>query len=73
MGFVVASLWISLFLSTLETTITVTALHHISDDLNGLGQSIWIVVADLLTYDGDEFRLSSYIGEMDYAAVTEHS
>ncbi|KAH8736187.1 major facilitator superfamily domain-containing protein [Ilyonectria robusta] len=48
----VLGLWICLFLSALETTIVATALQTISDDLNGLAQSNWVVVAYLLTYNG---------------------
>ncbi|KAF5673620.1 major facilitator superfamily domain-containing protein [Fusarium circinatum] len=48
----VLGLWICLFLSALETTIVATALRTISDDLNGLTQSNWVVVAYLLTYNG---------------------
>ncbi|CRG90950.1 Multidrug resistance protein fnx1 [Talaromyces islandicus] len=45
-------LWTCLFLSALETTIVATALNKISSDLDSLGQSTWIVVAYLLTYNG---------------------
>ncbi|KAF4468279.1 Major facilitator superfamily domain general substrate transporter [Fusarium albosuccineum] len=48
----VLGLWICLFLSALETTIVATALRTISDDLDGLAQSNWVVVAYLLTYNG---------------------
>ncbi|KAF5625330.1 major facilitator superfamily domain protein [Fusarium tjaetaba] len=48
----VLGLWICLFLSALETTIVATALRTISDDLDGLMQSNWVVVAYLLTYNG---------------------
>ncbi|SCO56613.1 related to MFS multidrug transporter [Fusarium fujikuroi] len=48
----VLGLWICLFLSALETTIVATALRTISDDLDGLTQSNWVVVAYLLTYNG---------------------
>ncbi|SCV50326.1 uncharacterized protein FFB14_11396 [Fusarium fujikuroi] len=48
----VLGLWICLFLSALETTIVATALRTISDDLDGLKQSNWVVVAYLLTYNG---------------------
>ncbi|KAF5535779.1 major facilitator superfamily domain-containing protein [Fusarium napiforme] len=47
----VLGLWICLFLSALETTIVATALRTISDDLDGLMQSNWVVVAYLLTYN----------------------
>ncbi|KPM45187.1 hypothetical protein AK830_g1403 [Neonectria ditissima] len=48
----IAGLWVCLFLSALETTIVATALRTISDHLNGLAQSNWVVVAYLLTYNG---------------------
>ncbi|KZF20982.1 putative MFS multidrug transporter [Xylona heveae TC161] len=48
----VIGLWICLFLSAMETTIVATALRRISDDLKSQGQSTWIVVAYLLTYNG---------------------
>ena len=46
------SLWICLFLSALETMIVSTALQTISNDLQDLSKSTWIVVAYLLTYNG---------------------
>ncbi|KAJ5699742.1 Major facilitator superfamily domain general substrate transporter [Penicillium majusculum] len=50
--FIMAGLWICLFLSALETTIVSTALQTISSDLQDLSKSTWIVVAYLLTYNG---------------------
>ncbi|KAF4454427.1 hypothetical protein F53441_3054 [Fusarium austroafricanum] len=47
-----AALWISLFLSTLETTIVSTSLVSITDALNGFILRDWIVTSYLLTYTG---------------------
>ncbi|KIL87403.1 hypothetical protein FAVG1_09109 [Fusarium avenaceum] len=47
-----AALWISLFLSTLETTIVSTALVSITNALNGFILRDWIVTSYLLTYTG---------------------
>ncbi|KAI1375798.1 putative MFS multidrug transporter [Hypoxylon crocopeplum] len=52
-------LWVCLFLSALETTIVATALRTICDDLDGLAQSNWVVVAYLLTYNGFLLLFSS--------------
>lgn len=46
-------LWLSLFISSIEVTIVSTALFKISDDLNALTQSHWVVVAYLFTYNGE--------------------
>ncbi|KAJ4327838.1 hypothetical protein N0V84_001648 [Fusarium piperis] len=46
------SLWISLFLSTLETTIVSTSLVSITNALNGFILRDWIVTSYLLTYTG---------------------
>ncbi|EEU41468.1 uncharacterized protein NECHADRAFT_53897 [Fusarium vanettenii 77-13-4] len=46
------ALWISLFLSTLETTIVSTSLVSITDALNGFILRDWIVTSYLLTYTG---------------------
>ncbi|VZI03292.1 unnamed protein product [Fusarium fujikuroi] len=45
-------LWISLFLSTLETTIVSTSLVSITNALNGFILRDWIVTSYLLTYTG---------------------
>lgn len=45
-------LWLSLFISSIEVTIVSTALFKISDDLNALTQSHWIIVAYMFTYNG---------------------
>ncbi|KAI2631943.1 putative MFS multidrug transporter [Hypoxylon sp. NC1633] len=55
----VFGLWVCLFLSALETTIVATALRTICDDLDGLAQSNWVVVAYLLTYNGFLLLFSS--------------
>ncbi|GKU05363.1 unnamed protein product [Fusarium langsethiae] len=47
-----AALWLSLFLSTLETTIVSTSLVSITDALNGFILRDWIVTSYLLTYTG---------------------
>ncbi|KAF2472397.1 putative MFS multidrug transporter [Lindgomyces ingoldianus] len=47
----VFGLWISLFLSALETSIVSTALLSISSSLHSLKDAGWIVVAYLLTYN----------------------
>ncbi|KAF5548162.1 multidrug transporter [Fusarium napiforme] len=47
-----AALWISLFLSTLETTIVSTSLVSITDALDGFILRDWIVTSYLLTYTG---------------------
>ncbi|RFU74580.1 mfs-type transporter [Trichoderma arundinaceum] len=47
-----AALWISLFLSTLETTIVSTSLVSITNALDGFILRDWIVTAYLLTYTG---------------------
>lgn len=46
-------LWISLFLSTLETTIVSTSLVSITNALNGFILRDWIVTSYLLTYTGE--------------------
>lgn len=46
------SIWISLFLSTIETTIVSTALVSITDDLHGFDSRDWVVTSYLLTYTG---------------------
>ncbi|KAF2655372.1 MFS general substrate transporter [Lophiostoma macrostomum CBS 122681] len=48
---VIAGLWLSLFLSALDTTIVTTSLISISSDFNALGQSAWLITAYLLTYN----------------------
>lgn len=44
--------WISLFLSTLETTIVSTSLVSITDAIHGFAMRDWIVTAYLITYTG---------------------
>lgn len=46
-------LWLSLFLCSLETTIVSTSLIHIANDLQDLSNAGWIVVAYLLTFNGN--------------------
>jgi hypothetical protein len=45
-------LWISLFLSSIDTTIVATALIKITDELHGLDKAQWIVVAYLISLSG---------------------
>jgi MFS family permease len=45
-------LWLSLFLSALDTTIVTTGLIRISSDFEALGQAAWLITAYLLTYNG---------------------
>ncbi|PWY74483.1 MFS general substrate transporter [Aspergillus sclerotioniger CBS 115572] len=45
------TLWLSLFLSALETTIVGTSLLRIGEDLNDTSNTEWVVVVYLLTYD----------------------
>ena len=47
---------LALLLSTLETTIIVTALIAISSSLGDFGKSNWIVIAYLLTYTGTSLQ-----------------
>lgn len=47
------SVWIALFLSTIETTIVSTSLVSITDALNGFLIKDWIVTAYLVTYTGE--------------------
>lgn len=46
------SIWLALFLSTIETTIVSTALVSITDDLHGFDIRDWVVTSYLLTYTG---------------------
>ncbi|KAJ4264444.1 hypothetical protein NW762_005644 [Fusarium torreyae] len=52
MACLTGALWISLFLSTLETTIVSTSLVSITNALNGFILRDWIVTSYLLTYTG---------------------
>ena len=47
-----AGIWITLFLSTLETTIVSTSLLSIADALSGFEERNWVVTAYFLTYTG---------------------
>ncbi|PGH28477.1 hypothetical protein GX50_08787 [[Emmonsia] crescens] len=47
-----AGIWLSLFLSTLETTIVSTSLVSITNALDGFELRDWIVTSYLLTYTG---------------------
>ena len=47
------SLYLTLYLATVEVTIVSTALVTISDDLKAFSQNNWIVTAFLLTYTGN--------------------
>ncbi|KAF2185136.1 MFS general substrate transporter [Zopfia rhizophila CBS 207.26] len=48
---IIAGLWLSLFMSALDTTIITTALIKISSDYNAFGQAAWLVTTYLLTYN----------------------
>lgn len=52
MHMLTAGIWISLFLSTLETTIVSTSLVSIADSLSGFEERNWVVTAYFLTYTG---------------------
>ncbi|KAF4968689.1 hypothetical protein FSARC_3975 [Fusarium sarcochroum] len=52
MTFLTGALWVSLFLSTLESTIVSTSLVSITNALNGFILRDWIVTSYLLTYTG---------------------
>ncbi|KAL8891707.1 MAG: hypothetical protein Q9192_005711 [Flavoplaca navasiana] len=54
------ALCLSLFLSTIETTIVSTALVAITNSLNGFEKSNWIVTSYLLTYSGFLIILSKF-------------
>ena len=45
-------LWISLFISAMDTTIISTALFSISSEFRSFNQSGWLIVSYLLTYNG---------------------
>lgn len=46
------SVYLGLFLATMEVSIVSTALVAITDDLGDFGQSTWVVTSYLLTYTG---------------------
>ena len=48
------SLWVSLFLSALDSTIISTAVFDISNSFDSTSQSGWIVTSYLLTYNGEQ-------------------
>lgn len=48
---IIAGLWLSLFISALDTTIVTTALIKISSGFSALEQGAWLVTAYLLTYN----------------------
>jgi hypothetical protein len=50
-------IWISLFLSTLETTIVSTSLVAIADSLDGFEARNWVITAYFLTYTGKPLGL----------------
>ncbi|OJD28332.1 hypothetical protein ACJ73_00257 [Blastomyces percursus] len=52
MYLLIAGIWLSLFLSTLETTIVSTSLVSITNALDGFEKRDWIVTSYLLTYTG---------------------
>ncbi|KAF1997983.1 MFS general substrate transporter [Amniculicola lignicola CBS 123094] len=49
--FIIAGLWLSIFMSALDGTIISTGLVKISSDFKALGASTWLVTAYLLTYN----------------------
>ncbi|PLB53453.1 MFS general substrate transporter [Aspergillus steynii IBT 23096] len=51
LNIIVVGLWISLFLSALDSTIISTAVFKISSSFDSTSQSAWIVTAYLLTYN----------------------
>ena len=57
MKLTLCSLCLSLFLSTLETTIVSTSLVSITDALHGFDQSGWVVTSYLLTYTGTRYSI----------------
>ncbi|KAF2792728.1 MFS general substrate transporter [Melanomma pulvis-pyrius CBS 109.77] len=48
---IIAGLWLSLFMSALDTTIITTGLIKISSDFNALGEAAWLITTYLLTYN----------------------
>lgn len=55
------SLFLSLFIATLEVSIVSTSLVTITDSLQDFGDSSWIVIAYLLTYTGMSIQQSHAI------------
>ncbi|KAI3010430.1 hypothetical protein CBS147346_1643 [Aspergillus niger] len=53
-------LYVSFFLTGLESTIVSTSLVAITDDLQGFGRSSWIITSYLLTYAGKEGALPKW-------------
>jgi len=51
----IGKLILSLFLSTLETTIVSTSLISITNALNGFHEASWVVTSYMLTYTGRGF------------------
>ncbi|KAF2015718.1 MFS general substrate transporter, partial [Aaosphaeria arxii CBS 175.79] len=51
-------LWLSLFMSAMDTTIITTALIKISSEFNALSQAAWLVTTYLLTYNCKSSALS---------------
>ncbi|KAF2112474.1 major facilitator superfamily domain-containing protein [Lophiotrema nucula] len=49
--FIIGGLWLSLFISAMDTTIITTALIKISSRFNALDQAAWLVTTYLLTYN----------------------
>ncbi|CAI6341676.1 unnamed protein product [Periconia digitata] len=48
---IIAGLWLSLFVSAMDTTIITTGLIKISSEFQALDQAAWLVTAYLLTYN----------------------
>jgi MFS family permease len=63
---IIAGLWLSLFISALDTTIVTTALIKISSGFNALEQGAWLVTAYLLTYNCKIWTTINKEGGADY-------
>ncbi|ORY11222.1 major facilitator superfamily domain-containing protein [Clohesyomyces aquaticus] len=48
---IIAGLWLSIFMSALDTTIVTTGLIKISSEFNSLAQAAWLITTYLLTYN----------------------
>ncbi|PSN65615.1 MFS general substrate transporter [Corynespora cassiicola Philippines] len=49
--FIIAGIWLCLFMASMDTTIITTALIKISSEYNALSQAPWLVTAYLLPYN----------------------
>lgn len=73
-------MWLSLFLSTLETTIVSTSLVSITNALDGFLYRDWVVTAYLLTYTGNyastlsrEQRVETEVELSEYVTRVPHN